>query len=266
MKPSLFVVVYGALLTWTSGCTSIESTMVTRDETNQTWEQHRCLKGIPITLKVPTHLKVYVFHKHYLEVVGANHVVPVEVDVVVRDFAHEFMYTDKIFTVDFKRPLAGSSNLLMEMTDEQYIDKLQHDVTDKSIEKIGGLITAISPQSKAGSMSAAGLADDRRIKEVRSLVATGIFEIESPDFEAQVMQFINCHVNQSHDAWVVPDGVKSFNRVGIPSDKNENLEVPYPSVPLCPGQCGNIVPTVGPALGVAPNEIIITDALQGADE
>src|SRR5262245_6108818 len=86
------------------GCASIESTMVTRDETNQYWERHNCLNGIPITVKVPTHLKLYVFHKHYLEFTqqGKDFVyVPVNMGVVVRDFAQEFMYTDKIFVVDF---------------------------------------------------------------------------------------------------------------------------------------------------------------------
>src|SRR4051812_47436943 len=81
------------LLAVCAGCTSIESTMVTRDESNQNWERHNCLNGIPITLKVPTHLKLYVYQKYYLEKVkdkdGLDTLAPADVDVMVRDFAHE---------------------------------------------------------------------------------------------------------------------------------------------------------------------------------
>jgi hypothetical protein len=63
-------------------------------------------------------------------------------------------------------------------------------------------------------------------------VAVGIFEIEAPDFEEKVRKFIDCHVNKSHDAWVVPPNVENINRVGMA--EGANAQVPYPIVPLCP--------------------------------
>lgn len=224
-------------LAWSTwGCASVESTMVTRDETNQYWERHNCLNGIPITLKVPTHLKIYVFHKHYIEpsrqgeeIVGYE---SVDVGVVVRDFAQEFMYTDKIFVVDFKRPAAGSSNLKVKMTDQQYIDAIQHDITDNTINDVRGLIAAASGGTfEAVSEQTPG--PKPRYTEIRSLVAVGIFEIDSPDFEQKVRDFMTCHVNKSHDAWTVPLGVESVNRVG--RGENQNGRYPYPDTSLCEG-------------------------------
>jgi hypothetical protein len=222
--------------------------MVTRDESNQTWERHNCLNGIPITLKVPTHLKLYVFEKHYLETVTVHFkdkdgndqtridVAPVAIDVVVRDVAHEFMYTDKIFVVDFKRPPAGSSNLNVNMTEEQYIDNIQHDITDSTISSVTGLLAAFTGNQGLRAAPASG-GDKPDLKEIRSLVAVGIFEIAAPDFEQKIKEFFDCHVNKSHDAWVVPPCVDSINRVGIPP--SDNTVVPYPRVPLCPsnGEC-----------------------------
>jgi hypothetical protein len=252
------------------GCTSIESTMVTRDDSNQNWERHNCLNGVPITLKVPTHLKLYVFEKHYLEPVKAKvkepvlddkgkpekdddgkpveqdvekvvGIAPVNMDVVVRDFANEFMYTDKIFVVDFKRPPAGTSNLNVDMTNDQYISHIQHDIQEDTIEKVSGLLGAFIG---AGGLKSAGKEEETPPKssgpaltEIKSLVAVGIFEIDAPDFEHKVKQFMDCHVNKAHDAWIVPPCVEGINRVGIRSC--DNTQVPYPPVPLCPadGEC-----------------------------
>jgi hypothetical protein len=247
-----------------AGCTSIESTMVTRDESNQTWERHNCLNGVPITLKVPTHLKLYVFEKHYLEtvtvpkrdndgnpvkdkdgkVIERIDVQPVSMDIVVRDFANEFMYTDKIFVVDFKRPPAGVSNLTVDMTPDQYISRVQHEIQENTIEQVSGLLGAFIGE---GGLKSAAVEEEEPPREgpaltpIKSLVAVGIFEIEAPDFEQKVKQFIDCHVNKSHDAWVVPPCVHGINRVGIhPCD---NTLVPYPPVPLCPANSEYAAPS-----------------------
>jgi hypothetical protein len=217
------------------GCTSISSTMLTRDETDQCWEKHPHLHGIPITLKVPTHVKMFVFDKHLLERVdhrdGSAEVLPVNLDVPIREFGHEFLYTEKIFTVDFKRPAAGSYNLRLDMNEQQYFSKIEHDVTDETISKVTGLISQLFPGGKMFDTVSNNVGAKPKFKEVKSLVAAGVFNIDAPDFEQQVASFLNCHLNKAHDAWVVPPDVNGFKRVGIPSC--DNLDIPHPNMPFC---------------------------------
>lgn len=219
-----------------AGCTSISSTLLTRDESNNCWEKHPHLKGIPITLNVPTHMKIYVYDKHFLsadEVGGQDVIRPVETDIPIRDFSHELLYTDKIFTVDFKRPAAGSYNLRLDMSDKQYFEKIQHDVTDETIEKVAGLVEAVVG---GPLITPSALASKPDLKEVQSLVAVGVFNLDDPDFEQQVVVFLNCHLNKSHDAWVVPPDTKPFKRVGMPDD--DSLNTDFPSQPFCNGMEG----------------------------
>jgi hypothetical protein len=224
-----------------TGCNSIQSTMIERDETNQQWDRKGPLQGIPITLKVPTHLKLYVFDKHYLEVVDIDtaakikKVEPVALDIPLRDFAHEFMYTEKIFTVDFKRPAAGTSNLRLDMTEEQYFAKIQHDITEQTIAAVTGLLGSLSSTGILPSPRNTGATPRKpKLKELKALVAVGVFEIDAPDFELQVGQFLTCHVNKAHDAWVVPPRTAPFQRIGV----HDNLQVPDPHVPLCEPEVG----------------------------
>lgn len=199
-----------------AGCTSITSRLLERDAMNSKWAKPTHLKGIPITLKVPTHVKLYVFDVHFIAartVAGQTEVVPVELDVPIRDFSSDFIYTEKIFTVDFKRPAGGSSNLRLDMSDDQYIQKLQHDITDTTIANVTGQLKELLP---TGGLSAfkkrpkavtASLAAKPAPSPIKTLVAVGVFEVDAPDFEVRMRDFLNCHINNSHDAWVTPSGV-----------------------------------------------------------
>jgi hypothetical protein len=205
----------------------MSSTMVTRDESNQTWTRHQCLQGVPITLKVPTHVKVYVIEHHYLQrVKDEKDVVRTQrltLPYVVRDFAQEFIYTEKIFTVDFRRPAAGTYNLRLDMTDDQYIEKVQHDVTDRTITDVGKLIKEVAPGGLFPTLRSEPGDPEDYLHEVTSVVAVGIFEIDAPDFEQQLTAFLNCHLNQAHDAWVAPPPVTAIRRaplVGFGGDAN----------------------------------------------
>ena len=215
-----------------SGCVSIRSIMLHRDESNLSWQKTRHLPGVPITLKVPTHLEVSVKEKHYLTTVkagGVERVERVKLDAPIRSVSTEFIKTEKIFTVDFKRPAAGTMKLSLEMKDdEQYFEKIQHEVEDKTIEAVSGLVKNLLPSGFA-TASGGGSSLDNQLKEVESTVAVEVFEIDAPDFELQVSEFLRCHLNQSHDAWVVPNGVGGYSRVGVSTTGQIQ--------PLCEGDC-----------------------------
>jgi hypothetical protein len=199
------------------GCTSMTSTMLTRDESNRFWTRKGPLKGVPITLKVPTHVQLTVFERHFLVKDKDGHVVRLALPYVVRDFSQEFIYTEKVFTVDFKRPASGTYNLGLELTDDQYIQHFRHDVTDTTIKDVTNLVTQLAPGGGGlRGLTASGEEEvDNHCEEIQSVVAVQIFEIDAPDFEDQVAAFISCHLNQAHDAWVAPPDVDTVHRVGI---------------------------------------------------
>ena len=205
-----------------TGCTSISSTMLTRNECNTGWNKIKHLKGVPITLKVPTHLKVYVYDRHFIKPDGSF----VESRFPIRDFATEFIMAEKIFTVDFKRPAAGAYNLDLDMTEDQYIQKISHDVTDQTIKDVSSLIQGLG-QMGLSLAHDTGTEGAPQIEEIKSVAAVGVFEVDDPLFEDKVTTFINCHLNQAHDAWVVPNGAK-INRTRLSAEQSGHID------PLCP--------------------------------
>ena len=160
-------------------------------------------------------------------------------------FSQEFIYTEKVFTVDFKRPASGTYNLNLDLTDDQYIQKFQHDVTDTTIADVTALVGKLVPASGLRGLTSASRAEDY-YTEIQSVVAVGMFEVDAPDFEEQMTAFINCHLNQAHDAWVAPPSVQAVHRTGLygfaeQSNICEGLVVPDNSplreVPLCAPPC-----------------------------
>ena len=226
MKYYVLVLCAISLLVSLVGCASIGSTLLSRDESNSWWTRYRCLRGVPITLKVPTHVKIYIYEKHILQTVnvgGVRKTQRVKLPFPIRDFAQEFIFDEKIFTVDFKRPAAGAYNLDINMTQDQYIQSVKHDVTDDTIARVGDLIDKIAPDlfkfpSPSGDdtdINPVAKFGNVELPEIKSVVAVGIFEIDAPDFEHQLTEFINCHLNKAHDAWVVPPNLDSIHRRGI---------------------------------------------------
>ena len=200
------------------GCTSMRSIFLHRDESNTSWTKERRLPGVPITLRVPTHLRVTVVEKHFLVVnsgTGETRVTRVNLPSPIRAVTHELVYTEKIFTVDFKRPAAGKMKLSAEF-ENQYFKKIEHEVEDETIEQVANLLSKIAP---GGLFSPASIGESKafadNVQEVDSVVAVRLFEIDEPDFEEQLTAFLDCHVNQSHDAWVSPPGVEEIRRLPL---------------------------------------------------
>ncbi len=221
------------------GCSSMSSTMLTRDEGNNFWTRKGGLKGVPITLKVPTHVQLTVFERYFMVDDGKGCTYRLKLPYAVRDFSQEFLYSEKIFTVDFKRPAAGSYDLNLDLTDDQYIQKLQHDVTDNTIDQVSALVKSLMPNGLR-AQTASGL--EKHYYEIQSVVAVGMFEIDAPDFEEQMTAFVNCHLNQAHDAWVVPPGVTSVHRAHLIAGQASLNVYEGPAVPGCAPAAESPVP------------------------
>ena len=101
------------------GCTSMRSTMINRYEddtfagnSNGDLKRHdmaRPFKGVPITIKVPTHVDVKIIETSYLFDNGSG-LSEFKLMYPHRDVEIVTIETEKVFTVDFKRPISGSLN------------------------------------------------------------------------------------------------------------------------------------------------------------
>lgn len=188
-----------------SGCASSRSTMLYRNECNNGWLAKRKLAGIPITLKVTTHLRVAIREHHFREDINDSEVWDqffIKMDRPVRSVAVDPIKTDKVFTVDSRRPGAGTltSNITFE---NQYPDDITYNVDDTTIEKVTALIEKVAPQGLFGVKTTDDANKQNRngvpnLVEETSVVAVKLFELDSPNLEAELKQFLGTHLNNCH--------------------------------------------------------------------
>ncbi|NOX54284.1 MAG: hypothetical protein GXP27_07540 [Planctomycetes bacterium] len=183
-----------------SGCKSLHSRLLYRDETNSCWVQSK-LRGVPITLKVPTHLKVEIVEKTLLTTDGSGKAQPVSLPAgtTLRDVRTDLIFTEKIFTVDLERPAAGLLKYTAEF-EGQYFKKLQSELEDVTIEEtseaIERILGGIAPQGLVGVPTAARpTGKEPLVKEIDSVVAAAVFELDAPDFEVKLEEFLNAYLN-----------------------------------------------------------------------
>jgi hypothetical protein len=201
------------------GCSSFSSTLLHRTEDNCAWKQERMLHGVPITLKVPTHVRVDVAEKHFLvldqvqrkrrdgSTVTVQAIHRKAAKFPLREVTYHMIETEKVFVVDLKRPGAGTIDAKLDFdADDQYFDEIKTKVVDETIEQVGNLIAQVAPSGLFGAPTAdtAGEKVSNRIKQVFTVVASNIFEIDAPDFEFQLRAFLDRHLNCCHDCGLLP--------------------------------------------------------------
>lgn len=202
-----------------SGCSSIGSTMLERSADNLCWSRGPRSQGVPITLKVPTHLRVEILEKQFLELVETPPdegeedsqltIQPVHLDVPVRAVSTQVIKTEKIFTVDPKRPAAGVLASTLDFQG-QYFKQIKYRNEDQTLDTINRVISSLA--SPGGILGGQGTSTaqsdlDKNLLESESVVASALFEIDDPDFENQLKAFLDRHLTGCHACHVVPPGV-----------------------------------------------------------
>lgn len=249
------------LLLAASGCASFSSTLLHRSEDNSGWEKKHLLRGVPVTLKVPTHVRIDVTEKHFLVLdstltpdgmrIASVH--RISARFPIREVTYSMIETEKIFLVDLKRPGAGTINAKLTFdADEQYFTEVKTKVVDETIARVGNLIAQIAPSGLIGAPTAEEAKPARfrgRVKEVRNVVASQVFEIDAPDYEEQVRMFLDRHLNCCHDCGVLPidtrPAVELPARDLYPMMERPSLAPPVPEEDLPPvGQVFNGTPTL----------------------
>ena len=122
--------------------------------------------------------------------------------------------TDQIVITDFKRPASGTLDLKMSFTDDQYIDKITSSIQDTTITDSAALLTTIITKTGSGASvynpNRTNTPSARYQWKTRT-VAYQRFDINAPDYESQVEEFVSEHLNSCNRCGISP----SYDQVGF---------------------------------------------------
>ena len=224
------------------GCTSVKSTLINRTETdvfigNSNGEPKakcaaRPFNGVPITLRVPTHVDIAIKEKILMKSDGQNKLSRLKMDKRHLFVDTEIIETEKVFTVDVKRPAAGTLNYDMtfgENENDQYFSEINSKIVDKTIQDItsalGEVTKAITTSSETSNTDDAISGRDATTKiipEVRT-VAWRRFDLDACDFEEQVAHFVAQHMNNCNSC-------QTYEAHGVSAKTQETVEdLPQPT-------------------------------------
>lgn len=245
------------LLLILTGCNSIRTNMWTRAE-DDNLHPDACskLKGIPVMLRVPSHLEVTITETLYLQY---QQIDPLKDEFELRvipldhpdlDVAANLKYTEKMFLVDPVRVGAGNgsygfgfgpananaSAIIGEdglATGHGYVHNANFKANDQTIIQSANLLsTVLSLRPKASGKS--GLLDPNTLREgskpvikMTRTVAYHRFDLGSPCVDAEVLAFMEQHLNGCHPTCEVDplnDGVVPPSVVPIPEVPTVHLD------------------------------------------
>ena len=109
-------------------------------------------------------------------------------------------YTDKVFTVDFRRPAGGVLNLSsITMDSEQYFKSIAADYEEQTLQQVNAALGTLKTGEPAEATAKTGSVEvPEGAKELLGagtrVVALTRFDISDPNWEAQLHGFIDKHV------------------------------------------------------------------------
>ncbi len=182
MHSFLYIICVSILLA--GGCASFESQLVHRDPCNTKWE-HVEADGIPITVSVPTHIDLQIVQESWFH---HGQPFPSEHDPLITiRVEHSIVATDRLFTIDPKRPAAGTARPVINLKN-QYPDLISSQVNDQTIQEIGAAIARLNnsggfPAVFGSPASEKSLTDAGNIRaqlfRVDSVLAARRFDLEA---------------------------------------------------------------------------------------
>ncbi len=188
--------------TWLVGCTTYRSTFLNRQEGGDFRTDSHCgTTGVPVAVKVPTHLDLFIEERYYLlphddlyrevEIAG-----PDGRPLVNRGLRSELVETKKVFLVDFKRAAAGVSQSGLKFNADQGLAEVSGKIQDETLRDATAAVGALGPlltanKSSAGTTTAL---ESKGLVAGARVVAYRRFDLDAPDFEQQVADFVACHL------------------------------------------------------------------------
>lgn len=200
-------------LGYTSGCSSIRTRMWTRDE-SEALHPDRCqhLKGVPVMLKVPSHLEITIVeHLYAAHAEGRMEVVKLRRPDL--EAFTELKYTDKMFLVDPVHVLAGSggygfgfskSDMTSRIPDANgddgtghgYLHDSHFKADDQSITTIASLVANVAgiANARRSAIGPSGM----NLTTIDRVVAFRRFDLATPHVDQEVQAFLDEHLNHFH--------------------------------------------------------------------
>ncbi|MBI3861600.1 MAG: hypothetical protein HY290_06865 [Planctomycetia bacterium] len=228
MRSSLLLTTIAVATALAPGCNSVSSTLVNRTESDLFYGnsngkpcrkcQTRPFKGVPITIRVPTHLEIAVKETLFLELSSDEKRLQQVITPHPQLFIEtKLVETDKVITVDPKRPAAGSLDYTMNFgkkdpdpskDNAQYFTDIRSNIVDKTINDVNtalqGIIPLLQAKKTSGKLTSGVNVDKDKFFEEHRVVAWKRFDIDAVDFEQQVADFIDQHLNCNSKPVVLP--------------------------------------------------------------
>ncbi len=191
-----------------SGCTSFRTMSLGRMDNDSLFVDcfNRKAKGIPVKMKVPTHLMVSISEQQVLirgkDGVRLQSFTPPQYEV-----ESKLTYTDKVFLVDFVRPAGGSLTIGSEskngitFDDDQYFKTIQAQVQEQTLKQIGTALDTVKKGfTDSGLLSSSGVVNAEtnipNLKFEKSIVACQRFDIARPHWEEEVNTFVEKYLGK----------------------------------------------------------------------
>ncbi|MEM7456915.1 MAG: hypothetical protein AAF456_21405 [Planctomycetota bacterium] len=213
-----------------TGCESFTARVMHRLDNDtlvqQVWP--RKTKGVPVKLRVPSHAEVAIVETYFLipggegiadrprtgpriQTLSANNNSNRILDVDIN-----YAYTEQVFTVDFRRPAAGTLDLLdsdngLEFDTANYFKSISGSATDETILDItaglsglgGGGEQAEAESARVDDSIKLGTDPDSVYKQFKRVIAFQRFDIAVPGWEHQMHAFIEMHLGQCNPPCVI---------------------------------------------------------------
>lgn len=202
-----------------TGCASYSSTIMSRLPNDRLRKNNnQCVKGIPVTVKIPTHVDAIVKEEYFVvqgrdqsadgSTGSGNTVTHIpNLGKPIRSVSLETIYTPKVLTTNFVRPAAGTLLLGDDSKDgitldpENYFATIQGKVDDQTLEDLNAAIPNIKKviglqDPVAKKVSAGGKATSlERCESFSSVVAYRRFDINEPGWEMELQTFVDSHIS-----------------------------------------------------------------------
>ena len=186
------------------GCTSFNTMTLGRLDNDSLFVEcfgHK-QKGIPVKLKVPTHVVVSIYEQQVLlrgdDGVRLQSFSPPQYEV-----ESELSYTDKVFLVDFVRPAGGSLTIGspgsngITFDDDQYFKTIKAEVQEETMKQIGtALDTVKGALTSAGGIVEGEDTDHPNLKFEKSIIACQRFDLARPHWEEEVNAFVEEYIGE----------------------------------------------------------------------